>query len=236
MTQRKLKRFYKDVSVGGRDGAFAVLLDGKPLKTPSRSAYALPQRALAEAVATEWRQQGEEVDPDTMPITRLVNTAVERVPASRAPVAEQVLAIGRSDLLCYRADTAPGLAARQAAGWDPLLDWLAERYGARLRIGQGIAFVDQPAEALAALEQAIRPLDDFTLTGLSAAATILGSLALALALSEGRIDAAEAMRLATLDETFQSERWGVDAEAQARLDRLGAELAATERFLRLARA
>ncbi|MDE3116532.1 MAG: ATPase [Pseudomonadota bacterium] len=236
MTQRKLKRFYKDVSVGGREGGFAVLLDGKPLKTPSRSAYAVPLRALAEAVAEEWRGQGEQIDPDTMPITRLVNTAMERVPASRVPVAEQVLTIGRSDLLCYRADTAPELAVRQAAAWDPLLGWLAARYGARLKTGQGIAFIDQPTEALAALSQAIRLLDDFALTGLSAAAAILGSLVLALALSEGRIDAAEAMRLATLDEAFQSERWGVDAEAQARLDDLGAELAAAERFLRLVRA
>jgi len=213
-----------------------VLLDGKPLKTPSRSGYALPQRALAEAVAAEWRGQGEAIDPDSMPITRLVNTAVERVPASREPVAEQVLSVGRSDLLCYRADTAPELAARQAAVWDALLDWLAERYGARLRTGQGIAFIDQPTDALAALKQAVGRLDDFALTGLSAAASILGSLVLALALWEGRIDAAEAMRLATLDEAFQSERWGVDAEAQARLDRLGAELAAVERFLRLIRA
>ncbi|MBU6445594.1 MAG: ATPase [Alphaproteobacteria bacterium] len=236
MTQRKHKRFYKNVSVGEREGGFVVLLDGKPLKTPSRSAYALPRRALAEAVAEEWRGQGEQIDPDTMPITRLANTAMERVPASRAPVAEQALALGRSDLLCYRADTAPELAARQAAAWDPLLDWLAERYGAKLRTGAGITFVEQPAAALAALRRTVEQLDDFALTGLSAAAAILGSLVLALALSEGRIDAAEAMRLATLDEVFQSERWGVDAEAQARLDRLGAELAAVERFLRLIRA
>jgi chaperone required for assembly of F1-ATPase len=236
MTQRKLKRFYKDVSVGGREGGFAVLLDGKPLKTPSRSAYALPKRAFAEAVAEEWRGQSETIDPDAMPITRLVNTAMERVPANRVPVAEQVLSIGRSDLLCYRADTAPELAARQATAWDPLLDWLADRHGARFRTGQGIAFIDQPAEALAALELVVRQLDHFGLTGLSAAASILGSLVLALALLEGRIDAAEAMRLATLDEAFQSERWGVDAEAQARLDRLAAELEAVERFLRLVRA
>ena len=99
MAQSKIKKFYSDVSVAEDDGAFAVLLDGKPLKTPSRTAYALPSRALAEAIAEEWRSQGEEIDPDAMPLTRLVNTAIERVPVNRAPVAEQALALGKSDLL-----------------------------------------------------------------------------------------------------------------------------------------
>jgi len=233
MTQRKIKKFYKDVSVGEREGGFAVLLDGKPLKTPSHSAYALPSRALAEVLAEEWRGQGKTIDPAAMPLTRLVNTAVERVPVNRAPVAEQVLAVGKSDLLCYRAEAPQELAARQADAWDPLLDWLAGRHGVRLVVGQGIAFVQQPAEALMALEQAVWHLDDFSLAGLSAAALILGSLVLALALAEGRLCAAEAFRLATLDETFQAERWGEDAEAKARLTRLTADLAAVERFLRL---
>lgn len=233
MAQRKIKRFYKDVSVAEQNGGYAVLLDGKPLKTPSRLAFALPNRALAEAVAEEWRGQGEKIDPDTMPLTRLVNTAIERVPVNRAPVAEQVLAMGKSDLLCYRAEAPETLAARQAAAWDPLLDWLHQRHGARLAVGTGISFVEQPAEALMALEHAVWHRDDFTLTGLSAAASILGSLVLGLALMEGRITAEEAFRLATLDEAFQAEQWGADAEAQARLDRLSAELAAVERFLRL---
>ena len=235
MAQGKIKRFYQDVSVGEADGGFAVLLDGKPLKTPSRSAYALPSRALAEAVAEEWRVQGEEIDPDRMPLTRLVNTAVESVPVNRAPVAEHAVALGKSDLLCYRAEAPEALAARQAEAWDPVLDWLHETHGARLRTGQGIGFVEQPGEALMALEHAVWHHDDFGLTGLSAAASILGSLALALALTGGRLSAGEAFRLATLDEAFQAEQWGEDEEAKSRLDRLAAELAAVERFLRLAR-
>lgn len=230
----KIKRFYRDVSVAEGESGFAVLLDDRPLRTPSsRSAYALPSRALAEAVAGEWRGQGEEIDPETMPLTRLVNTAIERVPVNRGPVAEQTLALGRSDLLCYRADYPEALAARQAAHWDPLLAWAAERHGAALATGGGIAFVEQPAEALMALDEAVWAHDDFRLTGLSAAASILGSLVLALALAEGRLDAADAFRLATLDEAFQAEQWGVDADAQARLDRLEAELMGIERFLRL---
>ena len=233
MAQPKIKKFYKDVSVAEGDTGFAVLLDGRPLKTPSRTAYALPSRELAEAIAAEWRGQGEEVDPETMPLTRLVNTAIERVPVNRGPVAEQALALGKSDLVCYRADYPETLVARQAEHWDPLLDWLEERHGARLATSQGIQFVDQPAEALMALEKAVWAHDDFALTGLSAASSVLGSLVLALALMEERLDAAEAFRLATLDEAFQSAQWGEDAEARARLDRLQAELANIERFLRL---
>lgn len=236
MAQPTVKRFYKEVSVGEADGGFAVLLDGRPLKTPSRSAFALPNRALAEAVAGEWRSQTEEIDPQTMPLTRLVNTAIERVPANRAPVAEQTLAIGKSDLLCYRAEAPHTLVARQVEMWDPVLDWLHQRHGARLAVTQGIQFVQQPAEAQMALEMAVWGHDDFMLTGISAAASILGSLVLALALAENRLSAKEAFRLATLDEAFQTERWGADAEAEARLDRLAAELAAIERFFALLRA
>lgn len=233
MAQRKIRKFYTDVSIAEADGGFAVLLDGKPLKTPSRSAFSLPTRALAEAVAQEWRGQGDEVDPDTMPLTRLVNTAIERVPVNRAPVVEHALALGKSDLLCYRAESPDTLAALQAEAWDPVLDWLAERHGARLEVGQGIGFIDQPAEALMALEHAVWHQDDFGLTGLSAATSILGSLALGLALAGGRLSAEDAFRHATLDEAFQAEQWGEDEEARARLERLAAELAAVERFLKL---
>lgn len=233
MTERRTRRFYKDVSVNERDGGFAVLLDGKPLKTPSRAAHALPTRALAEAVAEEWRAQGAELDPAAMPLTRLVSTALERVSVNRAPVVEQTLAFGNSDLVCYRAENSPELAARQAEAWDPLLGWLAERHGAKLAAGAGIAFIEQSAEAKLALEKAVWHLDDIALTGLSASASILGSLVLALALLDGRLDAAEAFRLATLDEAYQSEHWGSDTEAEARLKRLASALADIERFLKL---
>ncbi len=234
MAQQRVKRFYKEVSVGESDGGYAVLLDGKPLKTPSRSAYVVQSRALAGALAEEWRAQGDVIEPATMPLTRLVNTALEHVPINRGAIADQMLAMGKSDLVCYRAEAPEALAARQAEAWDPWLDWLEERYQARLATGQGIAYVEQPAEAVLSLEQAIWNQNDFGLTGLSAAATILGSLVLALALVEGRLGAADAFRLATLDEAFQAEKWGAVAEARARQDRMAAELAAVERFLQLA--
>ncbi|SRR5579885_1644704 len=230
-----MKRFYKDVSVAPTDGGFAILLDGKPVKTPSRAVLAVQSQMLAEAVAEEWRGQGEDIDPAAMPLTRLANTAIDIVAADRGKTANQILAYGRSDLLAYRAAEPEALVARQNRDWNPLLDWLSERYGARLVTGRGVAFVDQPGEALVALDSAVWAHDDFMLAALHNATTIMGSLVLALALAERRLDARAAFAASTLDESFQAERWGHDAEAAGRHARLAAELAATERFMRLAR-
>jgi chaperone required for assembly of F1-ATPase len=224
-----MKRFYREVGVAEEAGAFRVLLDGKPVKTPSRNALALPTRALADAIAGEWRAQTENVDPKSMPLSGLAMAAIDGAAAERAG---QALAFARSDLLCYRAEEPAELVARQAAAWDTLLDWAAERYGARLKIASGIVFVEQSSEALAALERAVAGRSPFHLTALHSAAAITGSLVLALALADGRLTAAEAFAASRLDESFQAEKWGMDAEAEARATRLAAELAAAERFLR----
>jgi chaperone required for assembly of F1-ATPase len=168
-----------------------------------------------------------------MPLTQLANTAIALVPERHAKAAEQILAYGKSDLLCYRADAPEELIRRQAAQWDPLLDWADATFGARLAVGQGIAFVEQPATALLALEKAVWRHDAFGLVGLHAAATITGSLVLALAMAEGRLAAGEAFALAHLDETWQAEKWGRDAAAIALEARLRTDLEAVERFLRL---
>jgi chaperone required for assembly of F1-ATPase len=228
-----MKRFYRDVSVGEADGVFRILLDGKTLKTPAKGSLNLPSRALAEAIADEWGSAGEAIDPHAMPQTRLAFTALDGVSSTRDKVVEYVLGFGRSDLLCYRAEAPQELVARQEAEWNPLLDWAAERYGARHTAVSGITYVEQPAEALRALERAIESHDDFALTALHTAASITGSLVLALALSDGLLDAAQTFSAATVDETFQAEQWGHDAEADARLTRLSAELAAAGQFLRL---
>jgi len=228
-----MKRFYKSVTVGEIDAGFGIALDGKPLTTPGRVTLALPTRALAEAIAEEWRGQAEEVVPG--PLTRLANTAAERTPHRRGETAAQILEFGKSDLLCYRAEGPDELVARQGRGWNPLLDWARERHGAALSVTAGIGFVEQPAEALLALERAVWAHDDFALTALHAAAALAGSLVLALALVDGRLIAAEAYVLARIDETFQAEKWGVDAEAAARAAYQLAELEAAERFLRLSR-
>ena len=229
-----MKRFYKQVSASAAsDSGYTVLLDGKPIKTPARAELRLPSRALAEAVAEEWRGQGETIDPRSMPLTRLAVAAIDTISLDRSRIAEQILHFGKSDLLCYRAESPPELTARQATAWDPLMDWLAETGGARLSVGAGISYIEQPSDALIALERAVWSHDDFALAGLHAAATITGSLVLALALSKARLTAEEALALAMLDEDLQMEKWGRDAEAERRRARLLSELSAAERWLRL---
>jgi chaperone required for assembly of F1-ATPase len=231
----RVAKFYKTVAVGDEDGAFVVRLDGRPVKTPARALLALPTLKLAEAVAEEWRSQEETLDPTTMPLTRMAYAAIDTVSQHRARIADEILGYGGSDLLCYRAEAPQALVARQVEAWNPLLDWAAERFGARLAVGAGIAFVEQSKESRDAFAVAITARDDFALVALHGAASLTGSLVLGLALAEERLSAEEAFALSRLDETFQSEAWGRDAEAEARGARLGRELAAIERFLRLTR-
>jgi chaperone required for assembly of F1-ATPase len=227
-----VKRFYKDASVGEGN---AVLLDGKPVKTPRGAALILPTRALAEAIAEEWRTQEGDLKPDAMRLTKLAFAAIDAAP-ERASMAEQAAAYAKSDLICYRAEGPDALVIRQAHGWDPVLDWLHQTHGARLKTATGIGYVDQPPEALARLCARAASLDPFALAALHTATTITGSFALGLALSEGRLTAADAFALSRLDEAFQAEKWGRDAEAEARAAALLADLEAAEHFLRLARA
>ena len=231
----RVAKFYKAVETGHEGGAFVVRLDGKPVKTPARTLLALPTRKLADAVAEEWRAQADVLDPMTMPLTRFAYAAIDVAPAHRARLVEETLAYGNSDLLCYRAEAPAALVARQNDAWNPLLDWADQRFGARLRTGTGIAFVEQSAESRQAFARAVEGRDDFALVALHGAASITGSLVLGLAVAEGRLTAAQAFALSILDETFQAEAWGRDAEAVARAERLGAELAAFERFLTLSR-
>jgi chaperone required for assembly of F1-ATPase len=228
-----MKRFYKDVSVAEEGGAFRILLDGRTLKTQAKAVVALPGAALAEAVAEEWRAQGDDIDPPNMFLTRLTYAAIDGVIADRKRVSDHALSFGRTDLLCYRAEHPEELVARQARAWGALLEWAADRFGARLHVASGITFKEQPLESIVALEQAIADTGDFELAALHNAATITGSLVLALALVEGHLNAEQAFAAAMLDETFQSEKWGTDEEAEARLKRLSAELSAAERFLKL---
>ena len=231
----RVAKFYKAVDTAREGRGFVVRLDGKAVKTPARVLLSLPTAPLADAIAEEWRSQTEIVDPTAMPLTRFAYAAIDVAPAYRARLTDEILAYAKSDLLCYRADAPAALIARQNGAWNPLLDWAAERFGARLKTGTGIAFVEQSAESQAAFAKAVHGRDDFALVGLHGAASLTGSLVLGLALTEGRLAAREAFALSCLDETFQSEAWGLDAVAAARAERLGAELAAVERFLSLSR-
>jgi chaperone required for assembly of F1-ATPase len=234
-TAPKLKKFYRDVSVAVGDTGHRILLDGKPVRTPARQFLAAPSMPLAEAIAGEWRRQDTYIRPETMPLTKLANTAIDRVTAARAGVIAETVKLGESDLVCYRAEAPAELVARQSARWDPLLAWLSERFGASLQTTQGIGFVTQPKDALGALARAVDVYDDFALAGFSVAAALTGSLVVALALAEEELDAEAAFAAAELDEAYQAERWGRDAEAEARLAGLKAELMAAEQWLKLLR-
>ncbi len=219
-----MKRFYKNVSIAVAEGGFAVLLDGKPVRTPSRNPLLLPTESLAAAVAEEWRGQGNEIVATAMPLLRLSNTVIDGVAANRAEVINAILRFGENDLLCYRAHQPPDLAQRQREGWDPLLDWTRQRFSACMTVADGLTHVDQTPDALAALREALEGRDAFTLAGLHVIASITGSLVLALAVTEGYIPGAYAFELSRIDESYQAEKWGADDEAVKRAAALAHEL------------
>jgi len=219
-----MKRFYKQVGVAPAGDGFAVLLDGRPVKTPARNDLILPTQALADAIAGEWAGQGDEVQAVTMPLLRLANTVIDGVASNRAAVEAAILRFGENDLICYRAHQPPDLHRRQTEGWDPLLAWARQSLGADLKLADGITHVEQPPDALAALHGAMAKYDPFTLGGLHVVASIAGSLVLALAVAEGQITGARAFELSRIDEAYQAEKWGLDAEAAKRTSALAHEL------------
>ena len=227
------KRFYKSVDVKGDTAPFAILLDGKPVRTPATHTLRAPTRALADAVAGEWRAQVEHIVPDTMPLTKALNTALDRVAANREAVIDDLAKYARDDLLCYRAASPGELVRRQAAAWDPWLDWAAERFGARLLVVTGIAHIDQPPEALTRLRAAIAAHDAYRLTALHTGITLTGSVVLGLAFAAQAVMADETLAAAQIDEDYQAEHWGRDAEAETVRARRRDELRASQRFIEL---
>ncbi len=227
-------RFDKQAgAVAVEDGGYGVALDGRPIRTPGGAPLVVPAKALAEAIAGEWREQGDDIRPLAMPLMRLAATAIDRVTREREAVAGQTAAYGGMDLLCYRADAPAELVARQAEHWQPLLDWADAEYGARLTVVNGINPVAQDEAALAALARAVERHDDFRLAGLSQLTAICGSLVLALAVTARRIGAQQAVAASQLDEDWQAEKWGRDDAAAERREALAAEIAAAARFLEL---
>jgi chaperone required for assembly of F1-ATPase len=210
------KRFYERALVGeGAGDGFAVLLDGKPVKTPARRALAAPTRDLAEQLANEWNAQQQVIDPGRMPVTRLANAVIDAVAAQSQAVAEEVANYLGSDLLFYRADAPPGLIALQAQHWDPVLAWANKSLGARFMLVEGVVFVAQPGEAIAAARSAI-PADPWRLGAVASITTLTGSALLALALAHGQIDTDATWAAAHVDEDWQMEYWGRDEVALAR--------------------
>jgi chaperone required for assembly of F1-ATPase len=226
-----LKRLYLKAELVQNSDRYGVALDGKPIRTPGKRDLIVPTAALAAAIADEWNTQQGEVRPATMPLTRLATTTVDRVATQREAIILQTANYAETDLVCYRAAHPPALAARQQAAWQPLIDWAVLRYDARLAVTTGVIPKKQSAASLHALAAAVAQEDDFTLTAVHLATTACGSLIIALALLEGRLDAHEALAASQLDESFQIEGWGEDPEQTERRHALGADIEAAARFI-----
>ncbi|MFS2154475.1 ATP12 family chaperone protein [Rhizobium sp. Rhizsp42] len=232
------KRFYTDVSVSEAQGAeagFVVELDGKAVRTPARNLLAAPTRKLAELMADEWKAQGDEIDPAAMPLTKLINTAIDGVSTDTQAVFEDILRFSGTDMLCYRAEGPEELVARQTKLWDPVLDWASNALGARFILAEGIVHQQQPQSAIAAFSAGLRKHDNaIALAVLHTITTLTGSALLALAFAEGELDETEVWSLAHLEEDWTIEHWGSDEEAEERRAlRFIDFLAATRAFLAL---
>jgi chaperone required for assembly of F1-ATPase len=217
MRPQPIRRFYQAVEVTEQDGRFVLSLDGRGARTPGRNPLAAHSRALMLEVAAEWERQRETIEPAEMPLTRLLNSAIDGVAHTMAETRVDILRYAGSDLLCYRAEEPDTLVERQAHAFDPVLRWAAESLGARFNVTTGIVHVAQPPRALAAIAAALDSYDDpAALAALSVMTTLSGSALLALAVARGFLSAEAAWRAAHVDEDFQAERWGADAEAMAR--------------------
>ncbi|MGE0210922.1 MAG: ATP12 family chaperone protein [Parvibaculaceae bacterium] len=229
------KRFYKEVAVTGDAPPLAIALDGRPVRTPMKAALALPTRALAEAVAREWRAQGKSIDPRAMPMTRLSNTAIDRVAGDRERIVGEIAAYTGSDLLCYRAEEPEGLVERQAEVWDPIVAWAEDVLGGRFILVAGVVHRPQSDAVLEAFRARLHAFNAFELTALHEMASLTGSALLALAVAVGRLGADEAWAAAHLDEDWQIAQWGPDTEAQARRAARKADFDAAVDFLAMSR-
>jgi len=237
------RRFYQTATIAhiaasaplgeAQPEGYRVLLDGKVLRTPAKGHLVVPTRALAAAIAAEWQAQREQIDPASMPLTRLTNSAIDGVAGRQAEVGADIVKYLGSDLVCYRAADPSELVRRQAEAWDPLIDWCQAAFDIKLTVTSGILPVAQPATAGVALGHWLQRLDAFALTAVHAMTTLLGSAVLTLAHANGRLACAEAWAAAHIDEDFQAEKWGVDSVAKARRDRQWGQMQAASRLFSL---
>jgi chaperone required for assembly of F1-ATPase len=230
-----VKRFWKEAAAVPSEGGYGVTLDGRPVRTPARALLTLPNAALANAVAGEWGDAGETVDPRAMPLTGLANAAIDRIAPDPQAFAAGLARYAASDLLCYRAESPSALVARESACWDPLLQWARRRYDVDFAVTSGVAPVDQSPDTLARLGQAVAVLAPFELAALSPLVTVGSSLVAALALFEEASDTDTIWAAISLDESWQLETWGSDAEAEKALAAREADFRAGARLLSLLR-
>ena len=213
MSDWKAKRFWKEATVADAPTGFAVLLDGRPVKTPAKRALEVPTRAMADAIAVEWDAQQDLIKPNTMPVTKTANAAIDKVSIQHAEVADMLAAYGDSDLLCYRAESPEELVERQAAQWDPMLDWAEETLGVRLLPRVGVMHIPQDSGAVATMRRRTHALDPFEMAAFHDLVSLSGSLVLGFAAALGARPADALWRLSRLDEIWQEEQWGEDEDA-----------------------
>jgi len=229
------KRFWQNASVEPCDGGFTVRLDARPVRTPAKAALVVPSLTMASAIAAEWQAQQGTIKPETMPVTRSANAALDKIAPQFAEVAGLIAAYGASDLLCYRATGPAGLVARQAAAWDPMLAWAAEALAAPLAVTAGVTPITQPAASLARLTAKVHACTPVELAALHDLVMISGSLVLGLAVTHGHADARTIWQLSRIDEDWQIEQWGQDHEAGESAALRRAALIHAERFHHLCR-
>ncbi len=215
MSEWAVKRFWKHSGVAEAEGGWTVTLDDRPLRTPAKAALVVPTRAYADAIAAEWQDQAEEVQPETMPLTRSANAAIDKVATQFDEVAGLIAAYAETDHLCYRAEGPESLVRRQAEAWDPLLDWAAQTLGARLVPVTGIMPSPQDPQALARLAEATRAFDPFELAAFHDLVALSGSLVTGFAAARGAYPPGALWQASRIDEAWQAEQWGEDEEAAA---------------------
>ena len=228
-----MKRFWRSASAVELEGGFAIELDGRRVKTPARADLIVPALRLADAIAAEWNGCGETVEPRAMPLTGIANAAIDRVTFDKDQFAASLARYAESDLTCYRAESPQALVKRQTESWDALLSWARRRYDVDFVCQRGVMHVAQPEETICKLGHAVASLDAFHLAGLSPLVTIGGSLIAALAVLEEMMPATEAWEAVSLDDRWQMEQWGADAEAEAALDLRRQDFLVAARFLEL---
>lgn len=224
------KRFYKDVTVRPSEGGWQTLLDGRPVKTPGKLPLTCPSEDVAGLIADEWDAQDKEINPSTMPLTRLLSVAIERTPDQREELVAEARRYAGSDVLCYRATQPSDLRARQDKLWTPWLDWASDR-GITLEATDSIVAIAQEDAALEKVADYARGLDDLRLTLYVHMISVLGSAILAMAVMEGGLEAGEAFEISRLDAIFQIEIWGEDEEAKERADHIRNELLALAQII-----
>jgi chaperone required for assembly of F1-ATPase len=229
--QERPKRFYDKATAEPHEDGFVLKLDGRTARTPAKKPLAVADRRIAEAIATEWAAQGAEIDPATMPLTRIVNAAIDRVSGEMEPVRAEIVKYAGTDLLCYRAEGPAALVEAQNAAWEPILVWARDALGARFALAEGVVAIEQPQETLEAVRTALAGLDPLRLAAVHVITTLTGSAIIALAVLRGRLAPNAAWSAAHVDEDWQMSQWGRDEIALARRAARWREMAAAASIL-----